>query len=78
MAKHKQRQSLAVSARLSPQIDAGTFPGLAVLALEEEAARIVAESAEKRANGRMTSHVVASGSDISGFIKCAHTMVRFA
>ncbi|MGA7383212.1 MAG: hypothetical protein WBW81_00470 [Methylocella sp.] len=48
------------------------------MALEEEEARIVAEDAEKRLNGGTTLHLVGSSGHISGFIKDAHTTVRFA
>jgi hypothetical protein len=48
------------------------------MALEEEAARIVAEDAERRLNGGTSLHIVGSGGVLSGFIKDAHTTVRFA
>jgi hypothetical protein len=77
MSKGKQRQALALSARHPPQLALPGFAGPAVLALEEEAARIVAEEAEKRLNGGTSVHLVASDGRLSGFIKDAHTMVRF-
>ena len=78
MAKHKQRQALATTARLSSQIALPGFSDRAVIALEEEAARIVAEDAEKRLNGGTSLHLVGSGGHISGFIKDRFTTVRFA
>jgi hypothetical protein len=61
MAKDKQRQALALSARLSSRaINLPGFPGRALTALGEEAARIVAEDAEKRLNGGTSLHLVAS------------------
>jgi len=54
------------------------FPGRAVAALAEEAARIVAEDAAKRLNGGTSLHIVGSGGRLSGFIKDTHTTVQFA
>jgi hypothetical protein len=72
----KTRQALAVNARLSTQV---ALPGgHAVEALEAEAARIVAEDAERRTNGGTSLHLVASEGRISGFVKDAHTTIRFA
>ena len=78
MPKYKQRQALARSAHLSTQLALPDFPGKAVIALEEEAARVIAEDAEKRLNGGTSLHLVGSGGRISGFVKDAHTTVRFA
>lgn len=82
MANSKQRQALATTSRLTPQVDLAKnhagFPSRAVAALEEEAARIVAEDAEKRLNGGTSLHIVGSGGVLSGFIKDANTTVRFA
>jgi hypothetical protein len=76
MSNTKQRQALAVSARLSTQI---ALPGNhAVEALEAEAARIVTEDAERRTNGGTSLHIVGQGGVLSGFVRDAHTTVRFA
>jgi hypothetical protein len=40
--EHKQRQALATTARLSFRLSPTEFPSSAALALEKEAARIVA------------------------------------
>jgi hypothetical protein len=77
MSKHK---NLAVSnaAQRAGQIAIPGLAGRAVAALEKEAARIVAEDAEKRLNGGTSLHLVGSGGHISGFIKDKHTTVQFA
>lgn len=77
MTNREQRQALAVGARHSSLIASG-FPGGTVLALEQEAARIVAEDDTKRANGGTSGHIVVSDGILSGFVKDAHTTVRFA
>ena len=77
MAKHKERQALAVAARLSTG-PVASFTTQAFKALEAEAARIVAENAEKRANGGVSGHIVATDGVISGFLKDKRTTVRFA
>jgi hypothetical protein len=80
MAKYKQRQALAVSARLSPQVIPGYSAG-AIAGLEQEAARIVAAEAERRDAGsgcKASGHIVIDGGHLSGFVKDAHTTVRFA
>jgi hypothetical protein len=74
MAKYKQRQALALSARHAPL---AAFQDKAVAALEAEAARIFNDDAEKRMNGGTSLHLVASDGYLSGFVKDAHTMVRF-
>ena len=77
MAKHKERQALALSARLST----GTmskFTTTAFSALEAEVARVVAEDAERRSNGKASFHLVMQDDRISGFVKDANTLVRFA
>lgn len=76
MANGKQRQALAT--RLSPQTAVPGFPGRAVAALEEEAARIMAEDVDKRANGGISGHIVIADHVLSGFVKDEHTTVRFA
>jgi hypothetical protein len=78
MAKYKQRQALALSARLSSQISVPEFSASAIAGLEAEAARIVADDAEKRSNGKASLHLVMTEDEISGFIKNKHTIVRFA
>ena len=75
MGKGKERQALAISARHAP---IALFQGKAIAAMEAEAARIVAEDAEKRLNGGTSLHLVGSGGHLSGFNKDAHTTVRFA
>jgi hypothetical protein len=77
MSKGKQRQALALSARHTSQLALPGIAGGALAALEEEAARIVTEDAEKRLNGGLSLHLVGSGGQLSGFIKDAHTTVRF-
>jgi hypothetical protein len=77
MANGKQRQALAVSSRLSSQLALPGVPGRAVEALETEAARIVAEDAERRLNGGASLHLVISEGRVSGFVKDAHTTARF-
>jgi hypothetical protein len=77
MAKYKQRQALAVSARLSTQVLPG-YPDVAIAALEAEAARIVNDDAEKRSNGGTSANIVIDAGRLSGFVKDAHTTVRFA
>ena len=74
MAKHKERQALALSARHAPL---AAFENKAVLAMEAEASRIFAEDAGKRMNGGTSLHLVGSGGHLSGFIKDKHTTVRF-
>jgi hypothetical protein len=62
--------------RLSAQV---AMPGgHAVAALEAEAARIVAEDAERRTNGGTSLHIVGQDGVLSGFVKDAHTTIRFA
>jgi hypothetical protein len=78
MAKYKQRQALAVSARLSSQIALPEFSANAFANLEGEMARVAAEDAEKRSNGKASFHLVMTDDQISGFIKDKHTLVRFA
>jgi hypothetical protein len=78
MAKHHQRQALAVSSRLSSQIALPGIPGRAVEALESEAARIVAEDAASRASSGTSGHIVIEGGRLSGFVCDDHTTVRFA
>jgi hypothetical protein len=78
MAKYKQRQALAVSARLSTQ---GTLPGIpggAFAALEKEAARIVDAHAEARAAAGTSAHIVIDAGRLSGFVRDPHTTVRFS
>jgi len=77
MAKGKQRQALALMARHSTQISLPGFAGTAVQSLEDEAARIFAEDAERRQNGGISGHIVASGGRISGVLKDGHSTVRF-
>jgi hypothetical protein len=79
MEKHKQRQALAVSARLSTQVvSLPGFPGHAALALEEEAAKVFAASEEKRMNGGASGHIVLSNGRVSGYLKDGQTLVQFA
>ena len=78
MEKHKQRQALAVSARLSTQASLPGLPGSAVLALEEEASKIFASSEEKRMNGGLSGHIIMSNGRVSGYLKDANTLVQFA
>jgi hypothetical protein len=77
MVKHAQRQALATTARLSSQLDLPGFPGRAVTALWEEAARILADDEKKRSNGGTSMHIVGQGGALSGFIKDANTTIRF-
>lgn len=77
MAKHEKRQALALAARISTGTVA-TFASQAFKALEMEAARIIAEDADKRSNGGISGHIVASDGVISGFLKDKHTTFRFA
>lgn len=78
MAKGKQRQALALAARHPMQISLPGFAGTAVQLLEDEAARIVAEDSEKRLNGGVSGHIVASGGRLSGVLKDGNTTFRFA
>jgi hypothetical protein len=83
MSNGKQRQALAVSSRLSPQpllgySDSSTTSVSAVLALEEEMARIAMTEAQGRLNGQTSGHIVIDSGRLSGFVKDAHTTVRFA
>lgn len=78
MANGKQRQALAVSSRLSTQISLPGIQGVASLELEREAARIVGEEAGKRAGAGTSGHIVIDAGRLSGFVKDAHTTVRFA
>lgn len=78
MANGKQRQALAVSARLSSYGGLPGIPGGAFATLEEEAARIVATNAETRANSGTSGHIVIDSGRLSGFVKDEHTTVRFA
>lgn len=77
MSKDKQRQALAVSARLSHQVLPGYTAG-EIAALEKEAARIVAGDATKRENSGAGGHIVIDAGRLSGFVKDDHTTVRFA
>jgi hypothetical protein len=77
MANGKQRQALAVSARLSNHVIPG-YPAGAITALEKEASRIAAHEAEKRLNGGTSGHIVIDSGRLSGFVKDEHTTVRFA
>ena len=78
MSKHQQRQALAVSSRLSPVLPG--YSAGAIATLEDEAARIVAQESEHRnATGTGASgHIVIDSGRLSGFVKDAHTTVRFA
>lgn len=82
MANGKQRQALAVSARLSnsisPQGPKQRYPAISIAGIEEEAARIVANDAERRNHSAASGHIVIDGGHLSGFVKDAHTTVRFA
>ena len=78
MAKGKQRQALALSARHSTQLSLPGIMGSVGTALEKEAARIVAEDEEKRMNGGVSFHLVGSNGRISGIVKDKHTTTRFA
>jgi hypothetical protein len=81
MEKHKKRQALAVTSRLSSQIALPGILGGDIAALETEAARIVSEDIAKRAgNGSVptSGHVVIDGGRLSGLIRDAHTTVRFS
>lgn len=69
MANSKQRQGF------SPQIG---FTERACMALEKEAARIVVEDEGKRGNGGTSLHIVGSARGLTGFVKDAHTTVRFS
>ena len=79
MTTTKQNQAIAIrnAARQASQVALPGFPGRAVAALEKEAARIVTEDAERRLNGGTSLHIVGSGGVLSGFVKDAHTTVRF-
>lgn len=68
----KQRQALAISARLAQVVG-----GYAMEAIELEAARIVKKDAGKRANGGVSIHLVING-HISGIVKDAFTTVQFS
>jgi hypothetical protein len=72
----KQRQALAVSSKLSSQLTLPGIPGGGVAALEAEAARIVAEDADRRLKGA-SLHLVISEGRISGFVHDNHTTARF-
>jgi hypothetical protein len=76
MAKGKQRQALAASAMLSsPRAE---FPGRAIMALEEEAARVMADYADKRLKGGAGGHIVlTAGGVLSGFFRDGRTTVQF-
>ena len=50
----------------------------AIMELEREAARIVAEDAEKRQNGGASGRIVISDGLLTVFVKDAHTTVRVA
>jgi hypothetical protein len=78
MANGKQRQALAVSSRLSTQVAIPGVPGGSVAELEEEAARIVAVEGGKRHEAGTSGHIVIDSGRLSGFVKDAHTTVRFA
>ena len=64
--------------RLAVFTNIARFPDRAVMDLENETARIVANDAGKRANGGTSLHIVGSGGGLSGFIKDAHTTIQFA
>lgn len=84
MANGKQRQALAISARLST----GVIPGYgssevegisaSMAALEREAAKFYAAGEAGRMNGGASGHIVIDAGRLSGFVKDAHTTVRFA
>jgi hypothetical protein len=68
MSKHKHLPAVAEVAGAAGRhpIAFLRFPDRAVTALEKEAARIVAEDAERRANGGTSLHIVGSGGMLSG------------
>jgi hypothetical protein len=78
MANGKQRQALSVAARLSTPVVPG-YPKGAIDALETEAAKIVADDAERRRGvTRTDGHFVIDNGRLSGFVRDDHTTVRFA
>jgi hypothetical protein len=79
MPSNKQRQALAVSSRLSSQTLPG-YPAGAIKALEEAASRITSQESVKEGGGDhiVQGHVVIDGGRLSGFVKDAHTTVRFS
>lgn len=79
MAKHKHTNSaVTVAAQRAGQIALPSLVGRAVAALEREAARVVAEDAERRLGAGTSLHLVGAGGHISGYVKDAHTTVQFA
>jgi hypothetical protein len=78
MANGKQRQALAISARLSPHGNLPGIPGGSFAALENEAKRMAESDAETRAASGTSGHIVIDAGRLSGFVKDAHTTVRFA
>jgi hypothetical protein len=78
MAKHHQRQALAVSSRLSPTVLPGYTAG-DIASLEANAAKIMADHEGRISNGQGASgHIVIDSGKLSGFVRDAHTTVRFA
>jgi hypothetical protein len=78
MAKRKERQALAISARLAPQASIAEFRGNSMASLEAEMARVMAEDAERRANGGASFHLIMKDGKLSGFVKDETSLVRFA
>jgi hypothetical protein len=78
MAKRKERQALALSARLAPQASIAEFRGNSMASLEAEMAMVMAADAERRANGGASFHLIMRNGKLSGFVKDETALVRFA
>jgi hypothetical protein len=77
MAQRKERQALAVSSRLSTPALPGYTAG-EIADLEAEAAKIIAGGVERRKSSGSSGHIVIDRGMLSGFVRDAHTTVRFA
>jgi hypothetical protein len=77
MSKYKQRQALATTSRLAPQVLPGYSIG-EIASLEAEAAKVMTTDAAARSNGGASGHIVIDAGRLSGLIRDAHTTVRFA
>jgi hypothetical protein len=78
MTKGKERQALALSARLS-RPSAIALPGHTagdIASLEAETVRVMRE-ADAATNGGASAHIVVDAGRVSGYVQDGHTLVRF-